>query len=393
MRLGIIGGTFDPVHQGHIHLALDAKKQASLDEVWFMPAKLQPFKLGVPVTAPEHRLAMLELACEGHPGLAVSTLEMEMEGPNYTYLTLDAVRERFRGKGEEVELYFIVGTDTFVKLSFWKNAEHLLSDNAFILAARPGYEDEDTEACKAAYERDFGTEVIAIENEPFDLSSTEIREKVLRGESIEGDVPAAVAAYIDAHGLYRAKTREEITAYVREQLPDRRWNHTLGVMESAVSLAKRYGADPDKAELAALCHDMCKKWPDDQMNLFIREHGMDPKLIDHNNLSHSKAAEVVARERLGIRDEDILNAISYHTTGRAGMSLLEKIIFLADSIEPARDFPEVAKLRELAYEDIDKACLFSLERTRQYVLDRGMELDEDTDRAAEWFRQLVKDPA
>jgi predicted HD superfamily hydrolase involved in NAD metabolism len=178
---------------------------------------------------------------------------------------------------------------------------------------------------------------------------------------------------------------DKIDEYMEYELTEKRIRHTEGVVETAVALAKKLGADPDKALIAAKCHDICRKWDDERMNAFVTLNQLGDAYIDNINLSHSKAAAHVAKVAFGISDEDILNAISYHTTGRAGMSLLEKIIFIADATEPNRDYPGVEALREALEEDIDKACLLSLQGTRDYVLSQKKYLDDDTQEAIEWF--------
>ena len=178
---------------------------------------------------------------------------------------------------------------------------------------------------------------------------------------------------------------DKIVEYMEYELTEKRIRHTEGVVKTAVALAEKYGADPDKALLAAKCHDICRKWDDERMNAFVTLNQLGDQYMNNINLSHSKAAAHVARVAFKITDEDILNAISFHTTGRAGMSLLEKIIFIADAVEPNRDYPGVEALREALEEDLDKACLMSLTGTRDYVLSQGVELDEDTQEAIDWF--------
>lgn len=204
-KIGILGGTFDPVHIGHLHLALDAKEQAQLDEVWFMPAKIQPFKQDHEVTGEEHRLKMLEMAISGSEGLSVSTLEMELTGISYTYRTLREVRRRLREArpGEETAVFFITGTDTFIKMDSWMHAEELLRENAIIVGRRPGYRDEEIARCRKKYETLCGTEVVTIHNDQIDISSTEVKEMLVAGASIADYVPSAVVAYILSQGLYR----------------------------------------------------------------------------------------------------------------------------------------------------------------------------------------------
>lgn len=169
--------------------------------------------------------------------------------------------------------------------------------------------------------------------------------------------------------------------YIERNMTEKRRIHTYAVAEEAVKLARRYGEDVEKAELAALFHDFYRGVPVSEVNRYIDEFGLGREYYNNCNLAHGKIAAFIMERDYHIHDKDIINAVSYHTTGRAGMSLLEKIIYLADAIEPNRDYNGVDKLRELAMKDLDLACLQSLEGTIHYVTSRGMYLDEDTLRA------------
>lgn len=173
-------------------------------------------------------------------------------------------------------------------------------------------------------------------------------------------------------------TKSKITEYIERNLKEKRLKHTYSVAREAVKLAERYGEDKEKAELAALFHDMFRSTPESVLNMYIKHLGLPEKLMDNANLSHSKIAAEIMKRDYGIQDEDIINAVSFHTTGRAGMSGLEKIIFLADAIEPGRVYPTVDETRKLAYIDLDKACISSLERTVEYINAKGGYLDPDT---------------
>ncbi|WP_124727872.1 bis(5'-nucleosyl)-tetraphosphatase (symmetrical) YqeK [Staphylospora marina] len=158
----------------------------------------------------------------------------------------------------------------------------------------------------------------------------------------------------------------------RGQMPVSRWEHTLRVRDTAVAMARREGEDPARAEIAAILHDYCKFWPEDELRRRIRVHNLPEDLLDYNpELWHGPVAAEVVREEFGIADVDILNAIRYHTSGRPGMSRLEKIIWLSDVIEPGRRHPGVDEVRKLAEHDLDRAVLKAMDNTIRFLLDRS----------------------
>ncbi|WP_284638645.1 bis(5'-nucleosyl)-tetraphosphatase (symmetrical) YqeK [Paenibacillus silviterrae] len=166
--------------------------------------------------------------------------------------------------------------------------------------------------------------------------------------------------------------REELIESVRFQMPPKRWEHTLGVMQTAVKLAGQYGADPEKAELASILHDVCKYWPVEEQAKALRDVSDPGDWLDYDKeLWHAPAGAIVAKERYGVTDEDVLHAIRYHTSGRIGMSLLEKIVCLADYIEPGRDFPGVNNIREIAEHSVEKALVAGFDGTISFLLEKG----------------------
>ena len=199
-KIGIFGGTFDPVHLGHVNLAMDARREAGLDKVIFIPAKLQPFKLDRRIASGKDRLAMLEEAVGDIEGLEVSSFELDSEGISYTYLTIRGMREIL---GDEAKLYFILGTDSFLKIEKWKNAEELLEGCSYIVGVRPGYRDEELDQCIDRVRHDHNTRVIKLHNVQFDISSTEIRDRIDSGNSCSDLIPDKVERYIKANGLYK----------------------------------------------------------------------------------------------------------------------------------------------------------------------------------------------
>lgn len=201
-KIGIFGGSFDPVHLGHTGLAKDAMEQAGLERVIFIPARLQPFKLDKQLASGDARLEMLRIATESEPNFETSAYELETEGISYTYLTMRAMQCKW---GQDAKLYFITGTDAFLKIEKWTNSEELLRNYSYIIGTRPGYRQEELEFCIERIEKVYGTEVINIDNVQIDASSTEIRHVLEHGGSAEGFISGAVERYIREHGLYEDK--------------------------------------------------------------------------------------------------------------------------------------------------------------------------------------------
>ncbi len=199
VRLGVLGGTFDPVHRGHLALAGAARDELGLEQVLFVPAGQPWRKTGQEIGANEDRLAMLRLALEGDPSFQIATLELERSGASYTADTLEALAAPRRGD----ERYFIVGQDALADLPNWVRPERILELARLAVARRPEVSAEALEEAQrrvpALRERVFRLKMPAVE-----VSATEIRERVRRGQPIRGMVPAAVEGYIREHRLYRA---------------------------------------------------------------------------------------------------------------------------------------------------------------------------------------------
>lgn len=180
--------------------------------------------------------------------------------------------------------------------------------------------------------------------------------------------------------------REVALKLVAEQITERRYVHTLGVMQTAIQLANRFGDDPKKAELAAIFHDYAKFRPKEEMKRIIEEQGMPRQLLVHNSeLWHAPVGAYLVEKEVGITDQDVLNAIKYHTSGRPNMTLLEKIIYVADYIEPGRHFPGVDEVRELAENDLDQALIKSIQNTIMFLLKKNQAVYPETIQTYNFF--------
>ncbi|MBQ1215905.1 MAG: nicotinate-nucleotide adenylyltransferase [Firmicutes bacterium] len=380
-RIGIFGGSFDPIHNGHLHLAEEARCMAKLDQVLFIPTWISPFKQDSDPASCQQRLDMVRIATSSNPSFAVSDMEIRREAVSYTADTLKRCREMM---GEDTRLYFITGTDTFLTIEKWYHAEEILTQYSFIIGSRPGYREEDLiDVIERVRER-YGTDVLKIEIPRLEISSSDIRDSIRIGKSVRYLLPDPLLHYIERHRLYLDPAAvaslpgeeelpydqidHDIDEVIRGRLKATRLAHTYGVVETAVGMAEKFGADPRKARTCALFHDA------------FREVG---------NLAHGAVAADYMEAEFSITDEDMLNAVRFHTTGRKGMTVLEKILFLADAIEPNRNYPGVDDLRAMAEYDLDKACLMSLTRTIEYVKSQGQELDPRTQEAAEDLRYTM----
>ena len=380
MRIGIYGGTFNPPHLGHLTAAECVFRMLKLDKLLLIPAGLPPHKeLPQGSATAEQRLEMTRLACE-QLGLGdraeVLDMELRREGKSFTSDTLKEIHQRW----PEAELWLLMGTDMFLTLQAWHEPQTI-----FNLAgvAAFGRTEEDTEELFSiqreflykTYEnvRIFTMTIPGV----VDVSSTELRQRLEKGEGGHLLAPA-VHGYILRNGLYGTSvdlknlSMSQLRPVALSYLKNKRIPHVLGTEQEAVRLALHYGADVRKARVAALLHDCTKKLEmEDQMAL-CRQYDIPLDELEKVSLKllHSKTGAAIARDVFGV-DDEIFQAINWHTTGRPGMSLLEKIIYMADYIEPTRDFDGVDELRRVTYENLDAGLEMGLSMTVEDMYRRG----------------------
>ncbi len=185
--------------------------------------------------------------------------------------------------------------------------------------------------------------------------------------------------------------RELLEDFIKANLKESRYIHSIGVEEMAVRLARLHGADVEKAAFAGRYHDLAKNFDTETMDKYIREYGLPEKLIGNNALAHSKVGAAILEHEFGVTDEEILNAVRYHTTARKDMSLLEELIFVADVVEDNRTYSDLDYYQDLAYRDLDRACLEILEYTVGSLTAKGMVIDKDTLEARDWVLNKIKE--
>ena len=197
MRIGVLGGTFDPIHLGHLIIAEEARDRLDLEEVCFVPARDPWMKAGQPLTSGHDRLSMTRLAVEDNPFFRVSTVELERPGPSYT---VDTLRELQEDYGPEAQLFFILGSDAFARFDEWKDPEGILGLATLVVVDRPG-----ATASAEAIDQQVGNSgmVERVRGVHLEISAKDIRRRVAEGASIRYLVPEPVERYIYARGLYR----------------------------------------------------------------------------------------------------------------------------------------------------------------------------------------------
>ena len=382
MRIGIYGGTYNPPHLGHLTAAKAAIEQLLLDKLLLIPAAVPPHK-EIPAGSPssKQRLRMTELNfADIWQQVSVSDMELCREGKSYTSDTLRELKEQYPND----ELYLLMGTDMFLSLESWHEPETVMALSHLGVFARE-YGDDLT-AQKAHLEEKYGAHIIIVENpDVVEISSTEIREHITEHKDKLTDT---VWGYIQREHLYGTNcnlkhlTPQQLRPIALSYLKPKRMPHVLGTAEEAAKLAGMFGVDETEARVAGLLHDCTKKLDMDAQMTLCRKYGIELDELERKALKllHAKTGAAIAKNEFGV-SEDVYQAILWHTTGRAGMSKLEKILYLADYIEPSREFagdPEVVRLREAVYRDLDRGMLLGLNMTIDEMTGMGNPVHHDT---------------
>ena len=436
-KIGIMGGTFDPIHIGHLMLADQTAKVLGFAKVLFIPTGRPPHKDARKISPAAQRIDMVKLAIEGNDLYEVHTAECDNPGVSYTYETLSALRAQY---GPDVEFYYIIGSDVLPNITKFINFRQVLDSCVITVSSRPGADHDMTETMADDIIRLHGARIRLVDFPEIAISSSMLRGKIAAGESVRYMLPDAVIEYIKANGLYKeggdtvlpgywesipqpaghkeivdsvatanasgnetvasiltnAAQYKHLQPAIKKRLSNKRYEHTLGVASTARKLAETFGADPEKAALAGLLHDCMRDFPPDELIRWCESNNIE--LTDFERLTpillHSRAGATEAAALLGRTDHEIEEAIACHTTGRENMGLLAKIIFVADGIEPGRDYDAAVRAREMLREKtkngaairvLDKVILYLLENQIIHIVETGRSLHPDTVNARNWL--------
>lgn len=379
MKIALFGGSFDPIHRGHVALAEAFAERLALDKVIVMPTFVPPHKLRSEMAPAEHRLAMCRLATAHNPVFEVSDLEIQRGGASFTVDTVAALQEQYPA----AEWFLIIGADMFTTLSTWYRFD-VLKEQVVFCTARRSHDDPAVLQNYAAELARQGARCVVEDIPVTEVSSTEIRAALAAGTAPAYLAPT-VEQYVKEQGLYRTvteavPTEDQLVEILKKRLNPYRFNHSLAVADEAVRLAEKYGADPEKARMAGLLHDITKNTPDETQLQMLREFGIIPDAVtaQSEKLWHAISGAGFVEHILGIKDPAILTAIRYHTTARAGMSLLEKVLYLADFTSADREYEDVDVMRRLAEESMEDAMAYALRYTIMELTEHYRAVHPDT---------------
>lgn len=370
MKIALFGGSFDPVHVEHIRLAEAAKNELELDKIIVLPAYISPFKQSGAVVSGEDRLELCRIAFRKFPYVEVSGFELSAEGTSYTYLTC----RHFKEKYPEAELCFLLGADALETFPQWKYPEEIL--NSVTLCAC-GRGEKKAEQAAREIEEKYARKVRLLKHRGEEVSSTRIRVELAFGREPEA-IPGEALAYIRKKGLYSHSAILPALALEKEE----RQEHSFRVALLACELAPKYGIPQDKAILASALHDCGKYIPLDSPLLkgFALPDEVPAPVV------HQYTGAYLAERRFGVADEEVLDAIRYHTSGRKNMTALGKLVFLADMLEEGRSFAGIEALRAALRRDLDECLLLCLERQVEYLKASGKALYPLTECAYGWIK-------
>ena len=365
MNIAIFGGSFNPVHNEHVNIIKSAICEFNIDKVIIIPSHITPGKAGR-INAPDNdRLNMCKIAFSDINEAEVSDYELKRGDVSYSYITCREFAQRY----SDDKLYFIMGADMFENFPKWKNPEEILKYVTLAVCSREKKLETNSDISHVEFSY-IGAKV----------SSTRIRTLASLGEDISAYVDKKTAEYIEEHNLYFINNIKKVKNY----LTSSRWAHTVRVAIMAAENCSRFGIDERTAITAAALHDCAKYLPlnSPKLNSFTcPENVPDPVM-------HQYTGAYVAEHVFGITDENILNAIRYHTSGRENMSDLEKLIFLSDLLEEGRNFPQIEKLRESFSHSLNEGMKSALGHQLEYLKSTGEPIYTLTQKAYDYIKEI-----
>jgi nicotinate-nucleotide adenylyltransferase len=385
MKICIYSGTFNPVHTAHVKVITGILDEFNFYKVIVIPNNIPPHKNPESIAASQDRLNMLKLAFDD-ARIEISDIEIKRGGKSYSYHTVQEIKKQYNIDGK---IDFLIGTDAILGIKSWYNYKELINEINFIVVKRQN----EINIEKAIKDLNLPDLTYQISKVPFlDISSSQIRKILNQKNTPQNIIPERVLEYILQKNLYQNYNFEEILDILKTVF-NSHLEHSLAVAELASRLAKKYGIDENQAYLAGILHDCVKYIGIEKIKTLITENNIEvfeqesqaPKTL------HAPVGAYIAEHKFGIKDKNILDAIRFHTIGRCNMSLLEKIIFISDKIEPVtreKDFR--AKILPQLHKSLDHAIFAYFELLIEKLKSENAPITPYTQEVFEHFKMLAK---
>jgi len=397
VKYAILGGSFNPIHIGHLFLADVALTKFGYDRVILIPAFQSPLKDSPQGSSPKDRLDMLSASIAGDPRLTIDDCELSREGISYTIDTIKVIISRYEPEGKPG---LIIGDDLVSAFNNWKDPEEIAELADIIIASRL-----DARTDFAAFPYPHKT----LDNELINVASVQIRKKINSGEAWRFFVPSGARCIIEDRALYGfSKTQDEgklekensilaetivsVENDVRACLDPERFMHSRNTALLSWDLCRRFGFDPQKGYLAGIAHDICKEMEESELARLARQDSGGISKLEQKRpgLLHARAAAVYVNKKYGVKDKDILEAIRYHTTGIRDMGPIAKVVYIADKIEMSRTGVDPV-LRKMSQEsDLDTLFTEVLSDTVTFLKSRHLDISYGTRRLLAAMRKKNK---
>ena len=369
-KIAIFGGTFNPVHLEHKMLCKSAIEELSLDKLIVVPTNIPPHKAGE-LASGEDRLNMLKLCFLDDEKVEVSDFELKNGGTSYTYITI----EHFKNLYPDAELYFLMGGDMLKDFKTWKYPERILEKAKIAVFTRLDFTFNERDE-REYFSKTFSSSFTLLSYSGKNLSSTRIRLYSALSLPLDGLVDNRAQEYIKEKNLYQGGRYFE---FVKKTLPEKRLIHTAEVTVTALKKVKELNLDKNKVITACILHDAAKYIDHTTVKGFKLPDGVP------NPVVHAFLGAYIAKNHLKIDDEEIIDAIRYHTSGKPEMSVLGKLLFTADMIEKNRIYDGVERLREIYEEDFDRCFIECLKEEMVHLLNKKSYIYEKTLLAYDYY--------
>lgn len=388
MDILLFGGSFDPVHKGHYAILETALEYRNFDKIIIMPVGTPGHKAGCKVPFAIRKLMAEKAFSKLGADMEVSSFEGDSTEKSYSYITVDYLKSLY----PDSNIYFVIGADSAINLKSWRKWEYLAQNVTFLVFARD-YDDREEIARAVKEIRVHSPHTAVLKSKVVPISSTQLRGMIAGGEDFSQWVDSDVEKIIRENSLYADDYYERNLAMARLLVPlmlrEKRAQHTFNVEKLAARLAEKYGLDVKKARLCALLHDIMKQADESVMLHRAMQSDIIERIKDKPvPVLHGFAAADYARREMGIDDSETLMAIKSHTCGRAGMSDMEKVIYLADMLSEERSYPEKENLLNLAWTNLDIAMEQALTDSINWLKEKNGVIDSDSYAALEYFTQL-----